>query len=90
MINSYLGNICPFPLETRNVKEELNICPQHQIRLTVGPSNMAAIGVIVRIICISNIVKYLKKETVGVRFRFGESWCEVPFHNISILKPVFH
>jgi hypothetical protein len=33
---------------------------------------MAAIGVIVRIVCISNIVKYLKKETVGVKFRFGE------------------
>jgi hypothetical protein len=25
MINSYLGNICPFPLLTRNVKEELNM-----------------------------------------------------------------
>jgi hypothetical protein len=25
MINSYLGNICHFPLMTRNVKEELNI-----------------------------------------------------------------
>ena len=25
MINSYLGNICPFPLVTRNVKEELNM-----------------------------------------------------------------
>ena len=25
MINSYLGNICPFPLVTRNIKEELNM-----------------------------------------------------------------
>jgi hypothetical protein len=25
MINSYLGNICPFPLEIRNIKEELNM-----------------------------------------------------------------
>jgi hypothetical protein len=23
--NSYLGNICPFPLVTRNIKEELNM-----------------------------------------------------------------
>jgi hypothetical protein len=42
MINSYLGNICPFPLVTRNVKEELNMSTttnNHQIRLMVGPSN---------------------------------------------------
>jgi hypothetical protein len=25
MINSYLGNICPFPLVIRNIKEELNM-----------------------------------------------------------------
>jgi hypothetical protein len=25
MINSYLGNVCSFPLVTRNVKEELNM-----------------------------------------------------------------
>jgi hypothetical protein len=25
MINSYLGNICPFPPVTRNVKEELRL-----------------------------------------------------------------
>jgi hypothetical protein len=25
MIKSYLGNICPFPLVTRNIKEELNM-----------------------------------------------------------------
>jgi hypothetical protein len=37
MINSYLGNICPFPLVSKT-------CPQHQIRLIVEPSNMAAIG----------------------------------------------